>query len=39
MAEEDISQEFSLNKTENIHTYLIKEIEKRIDGQKAQKDY
>ena len=25
---EDISQEFSLNKIENIYTYLIKEIDK-----------
>ena len=38
MAEEDISQEFSLNKIENIHTYLIKEIDKNgLIGKKRKK--
>ena len=38
MAEEDISQEFSLNKIENIRTYLIKEIDKNgLMGKKRKK--
>ena len=34
---EDISQEFSLNKIENIYTYLIKEIDKNVLMSKKRK--